>query len=640
MSFIKVYSSGSFIVLEDDFKGSVEKYRQGDLEYFQNADGSIGISHIGKNQKITTGFTVGTYQNQAGTPYADFATLEADWDSFLQPTSTDELKTVLDSIATNTAGSAVTNFISTDNSTTSLLGAGASFTGVSEDVSNYTTIAVAFNASAKSDGTLYFEVSQDNVNFISIPFSIPDASIQTPKIWNVVEKYYRLKYTNGATPQSGTFQLQTKYSNGQELGLLTAADQELTAETSVQATKSIITGQNKAGEYKSGVVDSEGHIKVHLHDPTTAFGEIKVAEETPIIQSKFPYNINSRLFNVTELNGGTVTQADSMAIVRTNVTANGTAIIESKKAIKYEPGKGVIAKFTSVFTTGVADNKQYIGIGDALDGFFVGFNGTTFGIVRRQNGVDNFTAQTDFNVDKLDGTGVNNPSAINLDPTKGNIFQIKFQWLGFGAITFSTEDPLEGDIEPFHIIRYAGAFTVPSIYNPTLPMRIENTNSNGSTTDVTMKSASMMAAIEGKRVVDGATFSHKKTGSTSTPHGFSIRNKSTYAGIANRASLYIKTFTAVNDGTSTTTYTLEEDAVLSGGSWVDIDTNDSFIEYNDTATITTPGTEIIPFSIAKNTGVTENLQDQMIELRPGQTLTIRTSNGNATDFALSWNEDI
>jgi hypothetical protein len=425
-----------------------------------------------------------------------------------------------------------------------------------------------------------------------------------------------------------------------QIFLVSRLNQTLKGDDDVTNVRSVITAANKAGEFSNALADSEGHIKVHLHDPRSAFGEIKVVEETPIIQAKFPYNINSRLFNTTVANGGTVTQADSMAVVKTNVTANGSAVLESKKAIKYEPGKGVIAKFTAVFTAGVADNNQYVGIGDANDGFFVGYNGTTFGIMRRQDGTDNFTALTSCNVDKLDGTGVNNPSNINLDPTKGNVYQIKFQWLGFGAITFYTEDENEGDLEPFHIIKYANNFTIPSIYNPTLPMRIENTNSNGSTADVTIKSASLMAAIEGKRVLDGATFSHKKVSSTSTPHGFSIRNKSTYAGKNNRASLFIKLFTVVNDGTSTTTYTLEEDASLSGGAWVDIDANDSFVEYNDTATISGAGHEIISFALAKNTGQTQDLQTQLIELRPGQTITIRTSNGNTSDFALSWNEDI
>jgi hypothetical protein len=58
MSFIKVYQSGSQIVLEDNFKNSIEKYERGDVEYILNDDGTVSLNHIGKNQPITLGLPV------------------------------------------------------------------------------------------------------------------------------------------------------------------------------------------------------------------------------------------------------------------------------------------------------------------------------------------------------------------------------------------------------------------------------------------------------------------------------------------------------------------------------------------------------------------------------------------------------
>jgi hypothetical protein len=389
-------------------------------------------------------------------------------------------------------------------------------------------------------------------------------------------------------------------------------------------------------------VDSENHLMVHVHDPRSAFGQLKTAEETTIISQQFPYNINARVVNTTVANGGTVTQADSQAVLSTSAAANGSAKMTTRAIMKYQPGTGAIVRFTAAFTTGVANNTQIVGYGDDNDGFFLGYNGTSFGIMRRQDGTDNWTALTAANVDHLDGAKDGfNPSAINLDPTKGNVYQIQFQWLGYGAITYSVEDPASGDFEPFHIIKYANLFTVPSIYAPALPILWETTNTTNAT-DIVIKSASAMAALEGRRVFNGPTFLEQETGVTAV-HVFSIRNDATnvLGGTnTNRHSIFIKDFSVVNDGTSTTTYSLELNTPITTPTFTKISTNESIVSKDTAGTLGAAGDLIASFSVAKNTGITENLFNELIELRPGDTLTVRASNTNSTDCSISWVEDI
>jgi hypothetical protein len=141
--------------------------------------------------------------------------------------------------------------ISSANSTTSLLGAGATFQGTSVDVTNFSTVAVAFYADEATDGTLYFEASHDNVNWISVPYTVNNASIQTPYIWNVVEKYIRIKYVNGTTPQTSAFQIQTKFSNSQELDLLLDAEDTINGTTPTKIVKAIATGRDVNGAYQN-----------------------------------------------------------------------------------------------------------------------------------------------------------------------------------------------------------------------------------------------------------------------------------------------------------------------------------------------------------------------------------------------------
>lgn len=111
---------------------------------------------------------------------------------------------------------------------------------------------------------------------------------------------------------------------------------------------------------------------------------------------------------------------------------------------------------------------------------------------------DNWTYQSDFNLDKLDGTG---PSKMQIDPTQLNIFQIDFRWLGAGRIRYSIEDPATGVLFPFHIDLYANKNTQPSISNPSLRIGYGVVNAApgiGTGTDVEVKGASMMGSIEGQ----------------------------------------------------------------------------------------------------------------------------------------------
>jgi hypothetical protein len=99
--------------------------------------------------------------------------------------------------------------VSTDNSTTSVLGAAAVFTGTGEDVSKFRTVVVSVYAShaSASDG---FEVhfSSNGTNWdITKTYSVSattGAYVAVP----VLAQYFRVKYTNGGTLQT-SFRLQT-----------------------------------------------------------------------------------------------------------------------------------------------------------------------------------------------------------------------------------------------------------------------------------------------------------------------------------------------------------------------------------------------------------------------------------------------
>lgn len=372
--------------------------------------------------------------------------------------------------------------------------------------------------------------------------------------------------------------------------------------------------------------------------PLTAFGESDTSESTPKIQLQFPYNINTDIVNTDVTNSGTVTQSDSMAVVSSGTTTGSTALLESVDVLKYNAGQGGKVRFTALFETGgVAGTTQIAGYGDTTDGFSFGFDGATFGIFRYQNGNKNFTAQTAWNVDPFDGTG---PSGQTLDTTKGNIFQIKFQYLGFGDIFYYVEDKATGEFQLVHIDKYAGSQTVPSIYNPSLPVSVFVDN-GATTTDLVVKSASMFAAIEGKdEEIGPINTTRNSTASSTNTNMITIRNKSTFASKTNRVRIKIILFTAATDGTQPVTFDIYRNQTITAPTYNDISTNTSVVDVDKVGTIgVIDGKDVTSIQLSKTDSDKFFLKDLDITVAPGETLTVVANGTNAgSAVSLTWRE--
>ena len=123
-----------------------------------------------------------------------------------------------------------TSFNSRDAAT---LAASAVFQGVGEDVSLYGRVGVAISSSNATDGVLTMEVSQDNVNWGGPNRTWADTRFGAPHMWNIVEKYFRIKYTNGTT-EATDLAIQVHYSVNADIDLGHQLNEILTEE--VEAT--------------------------------------------------------------------------------------------------------------------------------------------------------------------------------------------------------------------------------------------------------------------------------------------------------------------------------------------------------------------------------------------------------------------
>ena len=532
-------------------------------------------------------------------------------------------------------------------STTTPLGISGEYDSGVLDMRYYSQVQT--NIVSDQDGTITVEFSTDAAGtniartltvpyFASNGFQLFSAPAFTP--------YVKYKYANNDTTGQTDFFYETKFLPGALSAQVLGVDSFIAPNMTANLNRSVIVGKTPGNYYTNVAIEPVSNA-LDVSIPRCAFGELEVVNPTPVIQTDFVYNVNADVIDSTTTGSGTVTQADSMAVLQTTAASSSSAMIETKRFVKYRPGQGVHVRGTALFTTGVADSEQLFGCGDEADGFFFGYNGTSFGVMRRSDNIDTWVAQADWNGDVMDGSGgSSNPTGQNLDPTKGNVFQIQFQWLGFGQIVFAIEDSESGLFVPVHKINYANTATVPSLLNPSFPIlwSVENTTN---TTNITLKGASCCAEVEGKIEYLGPTnaIGNSKTSVTTTPTSIiTIRNKSTYQSITNRTPINVLKYSVAVDGNKPAEFQLIKNTTLGGTpAYTDISTNTSVIEY-DTAGTTVTGGQVIDFSTLAAAGsVSESgTATTDIILLPGETLTLAINASQSTTdatVAIRWTED-
>jgi len=250
--------------------------------------------------------------------------------------------------------------------------------------------------------------------------------------------------------------------------------------------------------------------------------------------------------------------------------------------------------------------------------------------------------QDEWNIDQLDGYG---PSGVTLNPAVGNVFEIKMQYLGYGAIEFRIENPTIGRFFPFHRIVYANANPNPTFTNSVFtPGAV--ISDRGAGVARTIRTASMAGFADGRVIVLGSTHGdgHTKTGigATSVPI-FSVRNDLIYNNQANFRRAIFKILTAAQYAGKFVQGALIKNATLTNPLWTVHEPGQSFSSVDTSATAYTGGQDVINFAISTNLII--DLENLDVTLEAGETITFvaaSTGGGPAADVlgSLSWIEDI
>lgn len=264
-------------------------------------------------------------------------------------------------------------------------------------------------------------------------------------------------------------------------------------------------------------VDNRGSAAVRFAEGQpvmSGFGNLKVAQER--VLGVYESSLDSYASLFSEFAAGTSSftynPVQSSEVLSVGSASGDSVRLTSNRCHYYLPGTSNIYKMTiSCGDAGKVGNYRRWGAFDEDDGVYFELSETTLCVVLRSSVsgavVETKAAQSTWNGDKLDGTGL---SGITLDVTKINVWWLDFQWLGSGRVRFGVFGP-NGERVVAHSFQNAGSISLPFMRTGTLPVSVENTNTaaTGSTSELRTVCCGVYA--EGQ-ALDDYTFWRYSTG--------------------------------------------------------------------------------------------------------------------------------
>ena len=242
------------------------------------------------------------------------------------------------------------------------------------------------------------------------------------------------------------------------------------------------------------VVDNLNRFPVSVNPD--AFGRTRISQPLTLFDSSHRYRDNNLWESLIVGTGSTVgfVTAQGLVDVGIGTTAGCSVIRETTKTFSYQPGKSLLVLNTFVPATPKENLRQRIGYFGADNGMYFEIDDTTAYFVERSlsTGTETRVAQENWNVDKLDGTGV---SGITLDKSKAQIYWMDIEWLGLGTVRMGFV--INGVMIHCHSFHHANLIQSTYITTASLPLRYEIANTGITTSSSTLKQVCSTVISEG-----------------------------------------------------------------------------------------------------------------------------------------------
>jgi hypothetical protein len=340
-----------------------------------------------------------------------------------------------------------------NNSTTST----SDFTGASTDTTGYTNLILTIKSNKNSSaGGIIIYFSSDNTTFTTYYTDTYFMDTTYNRTFKIINKYYKITYTNSSPPSSLS----------------------ITSFLDTNASDTVVPVANDV--YSTG------------NDYTRdAFGKLRTTFPTTLLDNKFPssagttqYKSNNMMdcYKSITVGGGTASATFGDSKVILTASGEATQISQSRKYCVYQPGKSMLILLSGIITnsSNIAGITTRLGYFDNSNGLFFQY-GTTISVGLRNNNGNTTIEQANWNIDKMDGTGM---SGITLNFQKAQLFVIDFEWLSVGRVRFGFY--IFGRINYCHQITNLNSLTDPYMLSPNLPSRYEiiSTGASGTLTQI------------------------------------------------------------------------------------------------------------------------------------------------------------
>jgi hypothetical protein len=350
----------------------------------------------------------------------------------------------------------------------------------------------------------------------------------------------------------------------------------------------------------------------HLYQPSLdqhdAFGRLRVSNPLTLFDSSHRYKDNNLWEELVVGTGSTVGFSTTQGLINLGIgtTAGCSVIRETTKVFAYQPGKSLLILNTFVMNAPKTNLRQRLGYYGADNGMYLELDGDTLYFVRRSLSLGTTTrvAQSDWNIDKLDGTGV---SGYTLDISKAHIMWMDVEWLGVGTVRLGFV--IDGKFIHAHSFHHANIIESTYITTASLPLRYEIANTGITTSSSNLKQICSTVISEGGYNLYGtqqAVGIAITTPRTLTTEGtyypiVSIRLKTS----ALDAIVILTALSAMPISTGAYNWQIRVTGTTAGGDWVSAGV-DSVVDYNITGTSHTGGRILASgFFTASNQGSTQ-----------------------------------
>lgn len=313
------------------------------------------------------------------------------------------------------------------------------------------------------------------------------------------------------------------------------------------------------------------HVPVQGTFNATRFNETLTAQNNSQFNFKPTWGVTTlRYLSTNSGTGATSGETGGEFRLQSGTANNGLATIQTNQRGQYKAGamgQAGVGVRIPVLPTSTAFCEW--GYTDFTNGFYFGVDGTGKYVAHVTGGVATKTYQSDWNVDKLDGTG---DSGYTLDLADGNVTHIDFTWYGYGDIEYSyfIGNPTTNKIEKVvcHRTRIDDSA---SVIDPNQPLTFRSGNGASTTTNVSLYIGGQQFSTVGgnldpqKRQAGEILSSYTTATNTDWQPIIAVRKKAQLNGRTNSVLAYLNSFAVSADSDMEIRVTIG--GTTSNGTW-------------------------------------------------------------------------